>query len=104
MRNFGYVLATQLLVEEKKLVGFMYHEKGEGDDSGWRFFTGEEDQAYVDNPENIKIYDIQTILDIDQSIRPYLKSKEYTAFERIVGTNRFKMAEDYNFGISNGGM
>ena len=33
------------------------------------FFTGEEDQQYVDDPDNIKIYDIQTILDIDKSIK-----------------------------------
>lgn len=104
MKNFGYVLATRLLVEEKRPVGFMYREKGEGDDSGWRFFTGEEDQAYVDNPENIQIYDVQTILDIDQSIRPYLGAVENTAFERVIGTSRFQMAKDYDFGECNGEM
>lgn len=100
MENFGYVLATRMLVEGRKKVGFMYREKGEGDDSGWRFFSGEEDQEYTDNPDNIKIYDIKTILDIDKSIRPYLESAENCAYEREGGRGIFRMLEDYDFGKS----
>ena len=62
MRNIGFVMASRMLVEERKLVRFMYREKGEGNDSGWRFFTGEEDQQYVDDPDNIKIYDLVVVV------------------------------------------
>lgn len=98
MKSIGYVMASRLLVDGKKQVGFMYREKGEGQDSGWRFFSGDENQDYVDNPDNIGIYDVQTIIDIDKSILPYLDSTENCAYEREEGTSRFHMLEDYKFG------
>lgn len=95
MEKFGYVLATKKLVDERLQVGVMYREKGdEPDDSGWRFFSGLEDQDYVDNPDNIGIYDINTILEIDKSIRPYLDSSYGAAFERNE-KDVFVMIEDY---------
>lgn len=98
MKNFGFVMATRRLVEEKQKVGFMYREAAVPPDSGWRFFAGTEDQAYVDDPDNIKIYDIQTILDIDPSIRLYLNSSAGVAFERDSRSSCFKMLTDYGFG------
>lgn len=98
MKSIGYVMASRLLIEGKKNVGFMYREKGIGQDSGWRFFAGEEDQDYVDNPDNIGIYDVQTVIDIDKSVVPYLESAEGCAYERVEGTNRFRMLDDYQFG------
>ena len=48
MNNLGYVLATRMLVEGKKKVRFMYRETPDNSqDSGWRFFCGEEDDEYV---------------------------------------------------------
>lgn len=96
-KNFGYVLATKKLVDEKLPVRFMYREKAEGDDSGWRFFSGLEDQQYTDNPDNIAIYSIDTILSIDESISPYLDSIEGMAFEREGSKGVFKVCNDYNF-------
>ena len=98
MENFGYVLATKMLVNGKKPVMFMYREKGENGDSGWRFFCGEEDQAYADNPDNIAIYDIETILAIDPSIRPYLGSLIGRAYERETPNGPFKRILDFGFG------
>lgn len=83
MNNFGYVLATKMLVEGKKKVRFMYRETPDNSqDSGWRFFCGEEDDEYVNTPENIAVYDINTILSFDKSITPYLNAAVGTAFER----------------------
>lgn len=97
MKEFGFVLATKKLVEEQLPVMFMYREKGENGDSGWRFFAGIEDQEYVDNPQNIGIYDIQTIVDIDDSILPYLDSVEGSAYERDEATKGFLTASEFDF-------
>ena len=91
MKNLGYVMASKKLVNEKLPVRFMYREKGSGDDSGWRFFSGTEDQAYTDNPDNIGIYDIKTIIAIDKTITPYLESIEGSAFERPEGLGTFNL-------------
>ena len=76
----------------------MYREKGNDiRDSGWRFFCGLENQAYVDNPKNIGIYDINTILNIDSSIQPYLSNPFGTSFERKDINSPFIQIRDYGF-------
>lgn len=98
MNNFGYVFATKMLVEGRRKVRFMYREQPDGsNDSGWRFFCGDEDQEYADNPDNIGIYDINTILEIDDSILPHLDSPFGTAFEREDENTPFKASKDFAF-------
>ena len=89
MEKFGYVMASKMLVENERKVRFMYREEPSvntrvkrGQDSGWRFFCGDEDQDYLDNPDNIAIYDVDTIIAIDKSVTPYLNSVSGAAFER----------------------
>ena len=97
MQNFGYVFASKMLITQKLPVLFMYRETGKAGDSGWRFFSGQEDQDYTDNPDNIGIYDIQSIIDIDDSIIPYLDSQPGTAYERTDSTDEFRIVSDYTF-------
>ena len=97
MDSFGYVMATKMLVGGKRKVRFMYREETSDQDSGWRFFCGDEDQEYVDNPNNIAIYDIQTILDLDASIQPYINSISGSAFERVNENDNFSISADFNF-------
>jgi hypothetical protein len=75
----------------------MYREEGIKGDSGWRFFCGDEEQEYTDNPDNIAIYDIQTILDIDKSILPYLNSVSGVAYERLDENDTFRLSTEYGF-------
>ncbi|MCC8130557.1 MAG: DUF2185 domain-containing protein [Oscillospiraceae bacterium] len=94
MDKFGYVLATKMLVDEKRKVRFMYHEAPDNEqDSGWRFFCGDEDDEYVNAPENIAVYDINTILSIDKSIIPYLSAVVGIAFERENENDSFVVSD-----------
>lgn len=98
MNNFGFVFATKMLVEDRRKVRFMYHEQPDTPgDSGWRFFCGDENQEYTDNPNNIGIYDINTILEIDDSILPFLNSPVNTAFEREDENTPFTRSADFAF-------
>lgn len=98
MNNFGYVFATKMLVEGRRKVRFMYREEPEDpNDSGWRFFCGDEDQEYADNPDNIGIYDINTLLEIDDSILQLLDSPFDTAFEREDENAPFTESKDFSF-------
>ena len=91
-------IATDRIAVDGALVGYCYRETPEaGDkdwDSGWRFFCGDEDNEYVNNPENIGIYDINTLLGIDKSILPYLQATEGSAFEREDENACFTMSQD----------
>jgi len=98
MDNFGYVLASKMLVDGKRKVRFMYcEEPSNQQDSGWRFFCGDESQEYTDNPDNITIYDIKTLLEIDSSIKPYLNSNAGSAYERQNELDNF-IVSDFGFG------
>lgn len=98
MNNFGFVFATKMLVEGKRKVRFMYREQPDSpDDSGWRFFCGDEDQAYTDNPDNIVICDINTIIESDSSIVLCLNSPVGSAFEREDENAPFEVSESFTF-------
>jgi hypothetical protein len=56
-------------------------------DSGWRFFSGTETQEYVDNSNNSAFYQINTIVNYDNSIISYLDLPIGVALERVRGTN-----------------
>lgn len=79
----GYALASKQLVEKKMKVGFMYRESPDNSsDSGWRFLSGHEDDKYVQNPDNIGLYSIQTIAEIDPAIIPFLDGPIGAVFAR----------------------
>ena len=61
----------------------MYREKADRpEDSGWRFFSGEETQEYIDDPNNTMIYDVNTIANYDPAIIPLLDAPTGSAFGR----------------------
>lgn len=97
IEKMGYALAPKQLVENKMKVRFMYREKpDDSSDSGWRFFSGYEDDEYVNNPENIGLFDIKTIAEIDQDVIPLLNNPIGTAFERENENSAFQVSEAFD--------
>ena len=95
--DFGYVFVTKDLLDHKK-VRFMYREElDEDDDSGWRFFSGDETQAYVDNPKNLLKDDVRNILQQDILIEPLLDSPVGSAWEREGAEGEFVKSEEFKF-------
>lgn len=81
--GFGSCFATDRITVDGCPVGFMYREQPDDKiDSGWRFFAGDESQEYVDNAENLGIYDVNTIANFDREIIPYLSAEIGSAFGR----------------------
>lgn len=79
----GSCVASDLITVEGMQVGYMYREDTEFDgDSGWRFFSGTESQDYVDNPDNIMLYDVNTIANYDSSIIPFLNAEIGSELEK----------------------
>ncbi len=91
----GGCMATDKITVDGLKVGYMYREESDFEsDSGWRIFSGTETQDYVDNSSNTEIYDLNTIVNYDPSIIPYLDSPYGTELERIPGTDKFNKIED----------
>ncbi len=87
----GAATATDMITVEGKDVGYMYRDNPINDsDTGWRFFSGDEDENYVKNNDNTSIYDINTIANYDPSIMAYLNEPIGSAWERMPNTNKFE--------------
>lgn len=76
-------VASDKIVFDGLPIGYMYREESNFEmDSGWRFFSGTESQEYVDNAQNLSIYELNTIVNYDQQILPYLDLPINTELER----------------------
>lgn len=70
----GSCIASNKITIEGKKINYMYREQPTSDvDSGWRFFAGDEDDEYTNNPNNFNIFELNTICNYDKSIIPYLE-------------------------------
>lgn len=79
----GSCFASDRITVDGAPVGFMYREQPDDEiDSGWRFFAGDESEAYCEEPDHFAIYDVNTIANYDASIIPLLDSPVMCAFER----------------------
>ena len=92
-RRGACIASDHILVDGMK-VGYMYRESPTNSvDSGWRFFSGEEDQAYADDAKNFAFYDVNTVANYDPAIIPHLDSPAGAAFGRVPGTDSFEEEE-----------
>ena len=86
----GGCFATDMITVHGCRVGFMYREEsGFASDSGCRFLSGTESQEYLDDADNLAIYDVNTIANYDPEIITLLDAPAGSAFERAGGTGSF---------------
>lgn len=90
---FGGILAPKRLVAQRRRVRYMYREvTDDPNDSGWRVFSGDEDQAYADDPENLAFFAPTTITAIDPDVAALLGTPAPCAYERPRVTDAFRVA------------
>lgn len=88
-------LVSDRITKDGCKVGYMYREEPDDDvpDSGWRFMAGDEDDAYINNPNNVHVFAINTLCNYDNAVVPYLKAKIGSAYIRTEN-NTFQLDED----------
>jgi hypothetical protein len=64
-------------------------------DSGWAFLSGHESDAYMNDPANLGLYDVNTIANYDREIVPFLDAPIGAAFERGGGTGPLARVWDW---------
>jgi hypothetical protein len=88
--RIGACLATDYITVDGHKVDYMYREEPDFEaDSGWRFQAGLETQEYIDNPNNLMYYDVNTIANYDEAIIPYLALPIGSELVRVKGTKNF---------------
>lgn len=93
--GYGACFATNRITRDGKKVGYMYKEEPNfPNDSGWRFFSGDETLDYLSDKGNTKIFDVNTIANFDQEIISFLDSGENSVFERDSTSGRLKKVNE----------
>jgi hypothetical protein len=81
--GLGGCIATDRIVVDGCPVGYMYRDTPiNPQDSGWRFFAGDEDDTYMARQDVHDIYDVNTIVNYDPEILPFIDSEIGARFER----------------------
>jgi hypothetical protein len=94
--GLGGCIASDMITVQGFPVRWMYREEPDNAiDSGWRFMSGFEDDAYMDEADNHGIYDVNTIANYDPDIIPLLDAPAGAAFERSAETERFEAVDDW---------
>jgi hypothetical protein len=93
--GLGGCLATDRIVVDGAKVGYMFREvPSREQDSGWRFFAGDEDENYMANSSRHSVYDVNTIVNYDPDIFPFIDSPYGSRFERDAEGNFKQLRPD----------
>ncbi len=91
----GGCIATDRITVDGALVGWMYRESSTSEeDSGWRFFAGDEDEAYMNDLQRHDVYNVNTIVNYDPDILPFLDAEVGSRFERDGAGTLRRLADD----------
>lgn len=99
VHGYGDCVASDAITLHGRKVGYMVRETpdsfkppGARGDSGWRFFAGDESEAYIGNAGNFDIFPVNVIANYDPEIAPLLDAPVGSAFRRESGVGPFKKA------------
>ena len=87
---------TRQCLEPGGIIRFLYREAADREeDSGWRMFSGLEEQDYIDDPKNIRIINVGYLLDIDPTLLVALKGKIGDVYERADKAAKWEFVKDW---------
>jgi len=82
-------------IKDNGIICWLYREEADRvEDSGWRMFSGEEDEEYTNNPDNIRIVSVGYLLDKDPTLLEIVKSEIGSAYERQNKEASWEKVED----------
>ena len=91
--DVGLIIITEKVLEGCKPC-WMYREvSDEEGDSGWRVFTGDESEEYLENPKHFKIITTDELVSIDPEIKPNLLAPVGMSFERSDEFSEWEFAD-----------
>lgn len=83
VESAGWCLATDRIMVDGLPIGYMYRETPiAGGDSGWRFFAGDEDDAYMARDGNHGVYHLNTVANYDPAVIPYISAAPGSRFDK----------------------
>ena len=96
-KNGFLTLMSRLVIDEKLPVRFMYRTVTEHlNDTGWRLFTGYEDEEFLANDQvNMIPMPLEKVVKIDPSLEALLEYNAGTVWERTPESEGWERVYDY---------
>lgn len=91
------VIVSKDVLEREQFNFMMKDEPNNEQDTGWTFFSGYEDDDYNADSTNFQVVSLGVVLNMDDSIIPYLDAEPPSAYERDVESGKFVFVEDYDW-------
>jgi hypothetical protein len=89
-------LVSRLIADGGKPIRFLYRQASDhDDDSGWRIFSGEEDEHYNDDPANIALVTLADVAQRDKRVDALLDAPVGSVFECRPGEESFQQVTDW---------
>jgi len=86
----GAVLISNKILVNQEMPAWMYRENPIApQDSGWRVFSGTEDDDYLENPLNFKTISADQLITIDDSLKANLLAPAGSYFEKDLSTSQW---------------
>ena len=93
--SMGGCFITDRVTVDGLKIGYMYREQSnKPEDSGWRFFSGDETNEYIDDLSHTGIYAVNTAANYDSDIIPLLETPAPCAFEKNSSSRKFQRVEN----------
>lgn len=93
--NIGAIFISNKILIDNEIPSWMYREESDKDgDSGWRVFSGNEDDDYLDDPRNFKLITSDQLIAIDDSLKSNLLAPIGSSFERDDKTNKWEYLDE----------
>ena len=94
----GYAIVSDQIAKEGMPIRFLYREEPDAafsPDSGWRMFSGFEDDDYADNAANFHFYSLQRMANYQPAIAKLLHSPIGSVFEQDLHQPDFVAVSDW---------
>jgi hypothetical protein len=92
----GSCIATDRITVEGYPVRFMYREAPiSATDSGWRFLSGFESDAYMEDGGKQSMFELNTIANYDPTIIPFIDAPLGSAFEKTEDSAQFVAVDEW---------
>ncbi|MFN7975179.1 MAG: DUF2185 domain-containing protein [Acidobacteriota bacterium] len=94
-----YAMVSAMALEPGGSVRFMYREtpsESHADDSGWRLFSGLEDDAYSNDAKNVRLCRVGWLCERDPSLLPAIRAEIGAVFERRSPTDSWTAVTDWS--------
>ena len=91
------VTATNLLFgPEREAVRFITRTEPRNQyDTGWTFFSGFEQDGYIEDPDNYSIAPLASFLELDPSLKPLVDSPVGSTWEKTPDSEEWEPVDDF---------